>query len=113
MTVFDVFSETPYDLLSISRGEVYGSRIVSERRCMGVFKLKSGMVAAGEREAYSSNATLHIHPEDATDPDDLVGNGVRVNGVTYDITGMTEGKNFDNGRIEHYTLTLERVDYVS
>lgn len=113
-TVFDVFVETPYEYLTIRRGGVYGNVITSRRSLMGVFKLKSGMNKSNGMENYDADATLHAHPEDF-DSDDymtLMGQGVEVNGVNYSIEGVSVGKNFDNGIIEHIYLTLQKANFV-
>lgn len=110
MTVFDVFKQIGYDYLTISRGTVYGNRIVSSKTLQGVFKLRDGMTE-GLREDYAGkNATLHAHPEDFTSDTDLVGNAVRVDGITYRIAGVTAGMNFESGTCEHLTFSLERED---
>ena len=109
-TVFDVFREVEYEYLTISRGTVYGNRVVTSTPLMGVFKLRSGMTQ-GTRELATSAATIHAHPEDFTDIDEIVGNGVAFGGETYRIAGVTAGTNFDNGVTEHLTLTLEVESY--
>lgn len=112
MTVFDVFEEISYNFLTISRGTVYGNRITATTPLKGVFKLRSGMVQ-GDRELSESSATLHAHPEDFADIDEIVGNGIEVGGEYYQITGVTDGRNFDKGITEHITLTLGSADYAT
>ena len=110
MTVFDVFSQISYDYLTLSRGTVYGNRITSSRTLQGVFKLRDGMTE-GLREDYAgTNATLHAHPEDFADTSVLIGNAVRIGGITYRIAGITAGTNFSSGACEHLTFSLERED---
>lgn len=109
-TVFDIFTETDYQYLTIVRGTVKGNRITGATTHKGIFKLQSGMVQ-GEREVANSDATLHVHPEDYENPDDLVGNGILYGGVAYRIAGVTVGTNFDNGKVEHYRLTLEKENF--
>lgn len=111
MTVFDAFEQTTYTYLIVSRGETYGNRIESETALMGVFKLRAGMTSANNQETRESSATLHIHPEDVAEGDEIVGNGIRYDGKDCAIVGMTEGRNFDTNEIEHYTLTLKRTEY--
>lgn len=113
MTVFDVFQETPYDFLQIERGMTEGDVIVSERSLMGVFKLREGEEQVGNMENPISSATLHAHPDDNFGVSEFVGQGVRVNGVTYDITNVTGGMNFDNGQMEHLTFTLQRAEFIN
>lgn len=113
-TVFDVFTQVPYEFLEVSRGNVYGNRIVSRRALMGVFKLKSGMTANNGLEVTDSDATLHAHPEDfaGTPTSNLIGQGVMVNNTMYSIEGVSEGTNFDNGVVEHIYMRLQKDDFV-
>lgn len=113
-TVFTSFKIIPYDFLEISRGTVYGNKIVASKDGLtGVFKLRSNSSNSNNIELYNSSATLHTRPEDYEGISfaDLVGQGVRVEGVTYSITNVTEGKNFNNGVTEHLTFTLERAEF--
>ena len=118
MTVFDAFKQIEYTYLVVSRGEVYGNRVTEQTGYLGVFKLREGMTEAVNVENRTSSATLHVHPEDfmleedETIDDYFVGDGVRVDGVDYSIVGVTGGKNFDTGVLEHYQLTLQRTEYV-
>jgi hypothetical protein len=114
-TVFEAFREIDYSYLEISRGEVYGNRILNETPLRGVFKLRSGMTQVNNQETRESSATLHVHPEDfkSATSEEIVGNGVRYDGKDYTIIGMTEGRNFGTGTTEHLTFTLERAEYVS
>lgn len=113
-TVFDVFSETPYTFMEISRGNVYGDVVTEQRTLSGVFKLKTGMTSNNNMEVVDADATLHAHPEDFADipTASLVGQGVQVDGVMYDIVGVSEGKNFDNGMVEHIYMRLQKTDFV-
>lgn len=113
-TVFDVFKEVPYEFLAIKRGQVYGNRIISKRSLTGVFKLKSNMDKANGMELLDSDATLHAHPADftGTNTNDLVGQGVRINGQDYSIEGVSEGRNFDNGVLEHIYMKLQKAKFV-
>ena len=108
MTVFAVFRSTPYTYLTISQSNIAGDVIVGQKNLMGVYKERGGMVQTGDLEIADAKPTLHVHPEDfdVESVQDLVGNGVEVNGQTYAIEGATAGTNFETGEIEHYTLTL-------
>lgn len=112
-TVFTVFKETDYDYVILSRGNVFGNTVVRTEPHKGVFKLRKGYTRDGNNaETFGADMpTLHVHPEDFAENDPIVGNGIIVNGVTYDITGMTAGTNFNNGTTEHYTLTLKEASY--
>jgi len=109
MTVFDVFKTVPYDYLTISQSQILGDMISGRKTLTGVFKERSGMSQSGNIEIEDSAATLHVRPEDfeIQNCQELVGNGVEVNGRTYTIKGATAGTNFDNGMVEYYTLTLK------
>lgn len=112
MTVFDSFIEEPYTFLAIKRGGVRGNTIKRTATYMGVFKLRNGGSRAGNIEERSSTATLHVHPEDYCEPyDKLVGQGIEKDGVFYEISSLTGGKNFSTGELEHLTLTLNIADY--
>lgn len=117
MTVFDTFRCISYDFLEVSRGTVYGLRVKSETEgLLGVFKLRAASQDAMQgMELQTSSATLHVKPEDFTDWDinDLIGQGVRVQGVEYQIEAATAGTNFDSGIVEHITLTLQRASYAA
>lgn len=112
-TVFTAFREIPYKFLEITRGTVYGNQIKSETELMGVFKLRANQATNQNIEMFQSNATLHAHPEDfkAYSSADLVGQGVRVDEIDYEITNVTAGLNFDSGITEHLTFTLQRASY--
>ena len=110
-TVFDVFTEQIFEYLTISRGEVYGNRVVDSWMISGIFKERNNMNIS-DREVPQSSATAHVHPEDFADVSEIIGNGVRYHGKDYTIVKVTEGRNFDNNKVEHLTLTLERANYV-
>lgn len=112
-TVFDNFAMQPYKFLTVERGTVRGNKIVEATLHEGVFKARSGMVQ-GEREVATSDATLHVKPEDYEDfksVDDFLGHAILFNGVAYRIAGATAGTNFETGEMEHYRLTLEKEEY--
>lgn len=113
MDVFSLFREIEYAFLEIKRGTVAGDEIVSVTALSGVFKLRAKGKTDDRLEVRLSEATLHVHPEDFADftTADLVGQGVRVDGVNYSISKVTAGTNFDTGVTEHLTFTLERADY--
>lgn len=108
-TVFDVFREVDLTYLELQRGAVYGNLIKDTKNIVGIFKVRSGMNTTNGLEAKDSSATAHVHPEDFEDIDDIVGNGIRYDGVDYEIVGLTEGRNFATNEVEHYTLTLNRL----
>lgn len=111
-TVFDYFTSVSYKFLVTGSSTVNGDVILSASEHEGIFKLRDGMVE-GDRELRTSDATLHVHPEDYESPDELVGNGILYNGVFYEIVGCTAGTNFDTHEVEHYRLTLEVKKYAN
>jgi hypothetical protein len=108
-----MFETIPYTFLEISRGGVIGQGIVSETVADGIFKLRTQLVRGENAETKDSNATLHIRPTESflQTNSNLVGHGVRVNGVEYEIIGVTGGQNYHNGILEHYTATLQETDF--
>lgn len=110
-TVFDAFSEVDMTYLTVKRGQVRGNEIIAEKTIRGIFKVREGMIA-GSQEVRQSTATVHAHPEDFAEGDEIVGNGIRYDGKEYAIIGMTEGRNFETNQVEHIKLTLERQNYV-
>lgn len=112
MTVFDLFGSVSYKYLTIGNSTLSGAKILSATEYQGIFKLRDGMVQ-GERELLTSTATLHVHPEDFENPDDLVGNGILYDGVFYEIVGATAGTNFNTHTVEFYRLTLQVKKYTN
>ena len=112
MTVFDTFPEISYEFLEIKRGAVKGNVIKKASSFLGIFKLRQNQEEQGNIELYNSSATLHAHPEDYSDYDNLVGQGIRVNGTTYEISNVTGGMNFASGQMEHLTFTLQRAEFI-
>lgn len=109
-TVFDVFREVEMTYVDLARARVYGDLIKESKQIWGIFKVRSGMTTTNGAEASSSSATVHVHPEDFDGINEIVGNGIVYDGADYEIVGITEGRNFDNNQVEHYTLTLERAN---
>lgn len=115
MTVFGVFKLTNYTFLQIDRGTVQGNLIVDEYDAEGVFKFRNQIVTNENAEAKQANATLHIKPDETfleENSNNLIGHGVRVDGLTYQIISQTGGMNFETGEMEHYTVILQESDFV-
>ena len=112
MTVFDCFGSVSYKYLLIGESTIEGAVILSATPLEGIFKLRDGM-EQGERELHTSNATLHVHPEDFEHPEQLVGNGILYNGVFYEIVSSTAGTNFNTHEVEFYRLTLQVKEYAN
>lgn len=98
------------DYLVLDRARVNGNLIKESKVISGIFKVRNGKTTGGNYEAFSSNATAHVHPQDFDDIQSLVGNGIRYNGVDYEIEGAVEGKNFNTNEVEFYRLTLIRLE---
>ena len=111
-TVFDLFGSDDYKYLVTESSSIAGDVIKSATAHKGIFKLRDGMVE-GERELRTSDATLHVHPQDYTNAKDLVGNGILHNGVFYEIVGCTAGTNFNTHTVEFYRLTLQVKKYTN
>ncbi|TXG77794.1 hypothetical protein E6Q11_02220 [Candidatus Dojkabacteria bacterium] len=111
--VFDAFPErlTAYQFLSISRGGVYGNVITASYNAEGVFKLRNEQIMVNNQELKQSAATLHIRPSETFASNDMVGQGIRVEGQDYEIIGQTGGDNYAIGEREHYRLSLQNSDY--
>lgn len=107
--MFDLFTSSPFIYQKLTRGGVYGVRVVESTQCNGIVKVREGMTG-DVVENPDTDATIHIKPMDARKFGDMVGNGVVIDGRSYDITGMVEGKDFDTGVVEFYRLTLKRAN---
>lgn len=117
MTCFDVFQETPYKFLFVQRGMVKGNVVTESEEFMGIFKLRQNDATTQNMEIYQSDSTLHAHPEDiksvVDDADSLIGQGIRVEGFgDFEISRVTSGWNYDTNEIEHFTLTLQKAEFV-
>ena len=112
VTVFDVFGSVSYKYLLTGSSTIEGDVILSANELTGIFKLRNGMIE-GDRELRTSDATLHVHPEDFEDPESIVGNGILYDGVFYEIVGCTAGTNFNTHKPEFYRLTLEVKKYAN
>lgn len=119
-TVFDLFKETEYAYVPLDRGTVFGNVKSDENSqptiLKGVFKLRRGFGRTGNNMELGDTRIpiLHAHPEDYKTDTGFsaeIGNGIVIDGVEYEITNISEGKNFDSGEIEHLTFTLEEVEY--
>lgn len=110
-TVFSLFNEVEMEFLTVEQGTVYGNQIMDRKPIKGVFKTRNGQTFNQNAGLRASSATAHVHPDDFEDVDGIVGNGISYCGQDYSITGVTVGTNFDNGKVEHLTLSLEVADY--
>lgn len=107
-SLFDLFEQIEMTYQVVQNGTVYGRVVTASKPIWGVFKQRDGEVIVRNAEVATSASTAHLHPEDFEPAENLVGNGLQVDGVDYRITGQTIGRNFDTGEVEHITVTLER-----
>ena len=115
-TVFGLFKEIEYGYVKLNRGTVFGNQQDGEARILkGIFKLRRGYTRTGQNmENFNGEIpTLHAHPEDFDSTDPIVGNGVIINGIQYEVKGITKGTNFNTGVVEHITMSLQEVDYAN
>lgn len=118
LTVFDVFSESTYTFLKISRGGVYGNIVENKYESTGVFDINEGMITSNNQESYQSDSLAYIHPYESFIQEItvegrimLVGNGIKLENRYYEIVGFGVGRNQDTLEIEHYELTLQAADF--
>lgn len=117
MDPFALFTSTNYTFLQLDQ-LAEGNVIVEETSAEGIFKLRDGMTALDNVEFNTSDATLHIKPDEAfiaTVDGNLVGNGIRVGiagseALEYRIEGSKEGRDYDTGELKFYLLNLKRTD---
>lgn len=83
---------------------------------MGVVKIRDADTTMNNIETPISSSTIHAHPEDifsVVGLDEIVGQGIFIDGVgDFEITNCTTGINYDNGQLEHLTLTLQRAHFI-
>lgn len=113
--VFDIFDLTSYTFNKISRGGITGNVIEASYEATGVLKRKSNLITNDNSENKESDTTLHIRPDESFLSElnyNVIGHSIVSDGVSYEITGQTTGKNFHTGTIEHYRLTLQESEMV-
>lgn len=114
LDVFDVFDLTSYTFHQLSRGGITGNSVVGSYQALGVFKLRSGLVTNANSENLESGATLHVKPTESFVEalnGKLIGHGITCQDRDYEIVGSTGGKDYHEGDLEHYRLTLNPTDY--
>ena len=110
-TVFTLFKEVEMEFLTVRQGTVYGDQVVDRKPIKGIFKNRNGETFNQNAGLRTSSATVHVHPEDFQDVDGIVGNGIAYGGQNYAIQGVTVGTDFDSGKVDHLTLSLEVANY--
>jgi hypothetical protein len=113
VNVFDLFETVPYEFLELKAGSG-GQHVINTTATTGVIKYRDGMVQEGNREAHTSQTTLHMRPDEAfinaVGGDlKLVGHGVRAEGADYRIDGVKAGRDFEDGSTAFYLCTLKKV----
>lgn len=111
MTVFDVMNSVSFTHYSPVRGGVHGFSLGAGVDSTGVFKYRKGANLPAEAEAANGQPSLHVRPIDewVSGNKSVMGDVVLIDEQYYEVIGQTEGRNFDSGETEHYTLTLQEV----
>lgn len=110
-TVFDAFLNGEEDIM-FSPAE--GTSIAGERTVKAVVKFKGGLKRASQLRRTSSDLTIHAHPEDFDEyanPQDIIGSALRWRGRVYSIDGVSVGKNYESGIVEHLTFNCSLAIY--
>lgn len=110
-TVFTAFldGEEELDFLPVE-----GTSIKGQRKIRAIMKFKAGLKRASQLRRTASDLTIHAHPEDFDDvanPQDIIGSALRWRGRNYSIDGVSIGKNYATGEIEHYTFNCSLAIY--
>ena len=110
-SVFDAFrdGEEEVDFLPVD-----GTTVKGQRKIKALMKFKAGLKRASQLRRTASDLTLHAHPEDFDDvvnPQDIIGSAVRWQGRNYSIDGVSIGKNYITGIIEHLTFNCSLAIY--
>lgn len=110
--VWDLFTPTSYTFLELASG-TGGNQVVAETPATGIIKYRDGMVQGANAEAYASQTTLHMRPDEPFISTvgghlALVGHGIRAGGDDYRIDGVTVGHDFDDGSVAFYLCTLKK-----
>ncbi len=111
LTVFTAFrnGEEEIDFLPVD-----GTTVNGQRKIKAVIKFKAGLKRASQLRRTSSDLTIHAHPEDFADvvnPQDIIKSALRWRGKNYSIDGVSIGRNYETGEIEHYTFNCSLAVY--
>lgn len=118
MTVFEAFPEamTSWNWLAIKRGTEVGT-IVTELSPVNVIETeadKATLYNTPKANGIVADLMVYIRPEDMPEiiPAKLMANYALKSDVMehYDIINVGVGKNQDDGKIEHYELSLQLAD---
>lgn len=110
-TVFTAFlnGEEEIDFLPVD-----GTTVKGQRKIKALMKFKAGLKHASQLRRTASDLTIHAHPNDFDDvanPQDIIGSAVRWKGRNYSIDGVSIGKNYDTGEVEHLTFNCSLAIY--
>lgn len=118
MDVFEAFPEAmvAWNWLSIERGTEVGT-VATVLRPVNVIETeadKSTLHNTPKADGIVADLMVYVRPEDLPEvtPSKLMANYALQNDVLeqYDIVNVGVGKNQDNGKIEHYELSLKLTD---
>lgn len=113
-THHSVFRHFRNGLEEITFSPVEGTAIAGERTIMAIVKAKMGLKRASQLRRTSSDLTIHCFPEDFADvvnPQDVIGAAIRWRGRQYSLDGVTLGKNYETGVVEHITFNCSLAIY--
>lgn len=110
-TVFTAFLDGEEELDFLP---VVGTSVKGQRKIRAIMKFKAGLKRASQLRRTASDLTIHAHPEDFDDvanPQDIIGSALRWKGRNYSIDGVSIGKNYTTGEVEHYTFNCSLAIY--
>ena len=110
-TVFTAFdaAEEELDFLPVD-----GTSVKGQRKIKALLKFKAGLKRASQLRRTASDLTIHAHPEDFDDvanPQDIIVSALRWKGRNYSIDGVSIGKNYATGAVEHLTFNCSLAIY--
>lgn len=111
MNVFDAFPNAWVDFTyyEVTRGSVIGNTRDTGTAGRGIFVAQQGASLTQFTEALITTSLLYVLPVEPYDSKSILGNQIEIQGQLYNITGWGEGKNQDNGTLEHIELELSEV----
>lgn len=91
-----------------------GTTVTGQRKIKAIVKAKMGLKRASQLRRTSSDLTVHCFPEDFADVvniQDVLHSAIRWQGRNYSLDGVTVGKNYATGEIEHYSFNCSLAVY--
>lgn len=110
-TVFAAFTEGEEEIDFLP---VEGTAVKGQRKIRAILKFKAGLKRASQLRRTASDLTIHAHPEDFDDvanPQDIIGSAIRWRGRNYSLDGVSIGKNYQTGKVEHLTFNCSLAIY--